>query len=270
VDEQLWLSSVSMRTSTVVGRPLKEQCATRRSPPPVQADFFFVPFYSRLALGLENQSVPPLPPYGSEPTCRLALGLKNQSARAALIATLRRQLEASPYYRRSGGRDHMFLLSSGRPMELLFGEALPLLADAIRLQVVPPSRPPDRGAQSQPLAGLAAGRWQRKVVRVPHFVPWLPQDDAVTAGSKRRSVCLEAMPQRATAISGGCRGDLGVISGGLSPSRRRRARGCARRSSPPPPPSAASPERTFAPPAARVHRHTTDAAARRRAQHGSG
>mmetsp|Transcript_44149 Transcript_44149/g.146282 ORF Transcript_44149/g.146282 Transcript_44149/m.146282 type:complete len:101 (-) Transcript_44149:435-737(-) len=100
-----------MRTSTVVGRPLKEQCATRRSPPPVQADFFFVPFYSRLALGL-----------------------KNQSARAALIATLRRQLEASPYYRRSGGRDHMFLLSSGRPMELLFGEALPLLADAIRLQ----------------------------------------------------------------------------------------------------------------------------------------
>ena len=88
----------------------------------------------------------------------------------------------------------MFLLSSGRPMELLFGEALPLLADAIRLQAIHLRADPDRGAQSQLFAGLAAGRWQRKEVRVPHFVPWLPQDDAVTAGSKRRSVCLEATP----------------------------------------------------------------------------
>ena len=58
----------------------------------------------------------------------------------------------------------MFLLSSGRPMELLFGEALPLLADAIRLQAIHLRADPDRGAQSQPLAGLAAGRWQRKEV----------------------------------------------------------------------------------------------------------
>ena len=79
---------------------------------PKLASFFFVPFYARIA-------------YSSKRSHR------------ALLNELQRALHASPYYQRSAGRDHMFVISSGRSMQQLFRDALPLVSSSILLKVKP-------------------------------------------------------------------------------------------------------------------------------------
>ena len=75
------------------------------------ASFFFVPFYSRI-LRSANRST-------------------QRRAQRALAAGL----AASPHWQRSAGRDHLLLVSSARPMDELYGEALPYVRDAIQLKI---------------------------------------------------------------------------------------------------------------------------------------
>ena len=63
---------------------------------PAKASLYFVPFYSRMAFS-------------------------NRSIRALMLSALEAGLGASPFWRRSRGRDHAFVISSTRPMEQLFG-----------------------------------------------------------------------------------------------------------------------------------------------------
>ena len=69
---------------------------------PDDASFFFVPFYSRMALELRRT---------------------NASLHAAMLGTLRAGLLASPHFRRSRGRDHLLLISSPKPMASVRREA---------------------------------------------------------------------------------------------------------------------------------------------------
>lgn len=78
---------------------------------PAQASFFFVPFYSRMALA----------------------GRKDLHGK--MVAALAAGLRSSPYWRRSHGRDHIVVVSSTRPMETLFKHAHPLVAPSILLKV---------------------------------------------------------------------------------------------------------------------------------------
>ena len=63
---------------------------------PTRASLYFVPFYSRMAFS-------------------------NRSIKALMLSTLEAGLGASPFWRRSRGRDHAFVVSSTRPMEQLYG-----------------------------------------------------------------------------------------------------------------------------------------------------
>ena len=65
---------------------------------PVHADFFFVPFYARLAYS-------------------------HRAMQAKMLAALVAGLRSSPYFARSGGRDHLLVVSSTRSMEQLYKHA---------------------------------------------------------------------------------------------------------------------------------------------------
>ena len=52
-----------------------------------------------------------------------------------MFSALRAGLNASRYWRRSGGRDHILLASSPRAMEALFGDTWHVVAPAILLKV---------------------------------------------------------------------------------------------------------------------------------------
>ncbi len=122
---------------------------------PSAAAFYFVPFYSRVSL-------------------------HNHTRHAALTRRLRAMLLASPHWKRSRGRDHVLVVSSTKPMESLFREALPLIRRALLLKV-------ELGDTRRHSA-----RRQHSHVAVPYYVPWLAKDDAVTVSTKKYSVCLEA------------------------------------------------------------------------------
>ena len=127
------------------------------------ASFFFVPFYSRI-LRSANRST-------------------QRRAQRALAAGL----AASPHWQRSAGRDHLLLVSSARPMDELYGEALPYVRDAIQLKI---ELGDTRRRESLRRANHVA---------VPYFVPWLAQDDATRAADKTQSVCLAGWSPAAAA-----------------------------------------------------------------------
>jgi len=185
---------------------------------PDEADFFFVPFYSRLAFELRRA---------------------NASMHRAMLAQLHAGLLASPHYARSRGRDHILIVSSARPMAALYQQALPLIASSILLKVEMASPEYSRGggcggldcgkaaggkagggklggggsdgamAEASLAAEAAAAPSPRpNHVAVPYFVPWLPLDDALPDADtpllgvaadtpwRRYSVCLQAAPDK--------------------------------------------------------------------------
>lgn len=143
-----------------------------------QADFFFVPFYSRLA-------------YADKVASR---GVRRQQAN--LTQTLHACLRASPWWRRSRGTDHVVAISSTRDPRKLFGAAWPQLRRAITLMI-------DTADARYPVRGDGrAGRSHRggtgtthegeggSRVTLPYFVPHFAEDDGVDAAAKEHSICF--------------------------------------------------------------------------------
>ena len=122
---------------------------------PSKATFFFVPFYSRMAW-------------------------ENRPMQAKMLAALKAGLSSSPYWRRSRGRDHLFVVSSTRAMEQLYKSALPLVSPSILLKV-------ELGDTRR-----KSDRRQPNHVAIPYYVPWLPRDESTKISNKRFSVCLES------------------------------------------------------------------------------
>ena len=131
---------------------------------PRSADFFFVPFYSRLAY-----------------ETRKATDATQKVFQRRMLKALYRGLQASPFWQRSGGRDHLFVVSSTRAMEQLFKELAPLVAPAILLKI-------ELGDTRR-----KSDRRRANHVALPYYVPWLPRDETTQRKADRRfSVCLEA------------------------------------------------------------------------------
>jgi hypothetical protein len=127
---------------------------------PKRADFFFVPFYARLA-------------YADK---QLASGKLQQR----MVAALRSGLLDSPYFRRSGGRDHVLVVSSTRAMEQIYRDAFKLVESSILLKI--------ELGDTRRRSDLR----RPNHVALPYYVPWLPRDESTRASTKRFSVCLEA------------------------------------------------------------------------------
>ena len=129
---------------------------------PRHAHFFFVPFYSRLAY-----------------PDRKASG-EQRAFRDNATATLGRCLRSSRWWRRSGGRDHLAVISSTRDPERLFGAAWPPLRKAILLRIEASDRRfGERGVPQR-----------RDQLVLPYYVPMFAEDHAVTPADKRHSVCF--------------------------------------------------------------------------------
>ena len=90
---------------------------SRRVLSPADADFFFVPFYARLA-------------YADKVATKRVRRLQKN-----LTGTLARCLADSPHWQASRGRDHFVTMSSTRDPRKLFGPAWPMLADAVLLRI---------------------------------------------------------------------------------------------------------------------------------------
>ncbi|KAL1522962.1 hypothetical protein AB1Y20_017926 [Prymnesium parvum] len=121
---------------------------------PERASFFFVPFYSRLAIA-------------------------NRTIQLKMLDALRTGLSESPYWRRSRGRDHMLLISSVRAMEVLFESQLPLISSSVLLKIeISDTR-------------RASALRQPNHVAVPYYVPLHPRSEQM-ARNRPYSVCLEA------------------------------------------------------------------------------
>ena len=130
---------------------------------PDRADFFFVPFYARIAYAEMRASAAP-----------------ERSLQARMLAALRAGLKDSRHWRRSRGRDHIYVVSSTRPMEALFGASLSLVAQSILLKI----ELGDRRRKSDVR--------QPNHVALPYYVPWLARDEGARREGKRFSVCLDA------------------------------------------------------------------------------
>ena len=144
---------------------------------PEAASFFFVPVYARIALA-------------------------NRRLQRKVLKRLRAGLAASAYWQRSAGRDHVFVVSSSRPMAQLYREALPLVSPSILLKV-------ELGDSRRPTS-----QRQPNHVALPYYVPWLPRDDAARLPDKRFSVCMEAT------VAGGGRHLAPRTSGASSATRK--------------------------------------------------
>ena len=136
---------------------------------PDAADFFYVPFYSRLAYETRKADS------HARHTADSARGFQRR-----MLIALSAGLHASPHWRRSHGRDHLLLVSSTRSMEQLFKEVTPLVAPSILLKV----ELGDRRRKSD--------KRMPNHVALPYYVPWLPRDESTRKSDKRYSVCLEA------------------------------------------------------------------------------
>ena len=84
---------------------------------PNDADFFFVPFYARLA-------------YADKVASKRVRRLQRN-----LTDSLARCLDASQHWRASQGRDHFVILSSTRDPRKLFGKAWAMLSDSVLLRI---------------------------------------------------------------------------------------------------------------------------------------
>ena len=129
---------------------------------PRRAHFFFVPFYSRLAY-----------------PDRKASGAQ-RAFRDNATATLSRCLRASRWWRRSGGKDHLAVVSSTRDPERLFGAAWPPLRKAILLRIE---------ASDRRFGERGVLRRHDQLV-LPYYVPMFAEDHAVAPAAKRHSVCF--------------------------------------------------------------------------------
>ena len=129
---------------------------------PARADFFYIPFYSRLTYADRKAT-----------HAQRALAL---NATATLAACLR----ASPWWRRGSGKDHLAVLSSTRDPQVLYGAAWPLVRRAILLRIEAADRRfGERGLLRK------AGQ-----LVIPYYVPLFTEDHAVRRADKRHSVCF--------------------------------------------------------------------------------
>jgi hypothetical protein len=129
---------------------------------PGRADFFYIPFYSRLTYADRKAT-----------HAQRALAL---NATATLAACLR----ASPWWRRGGGKDHLAVLSSTRDPQVLYGAAWPLVRRAILLRIEAADRRfGERGLLRK------AGQ-----LVIPYYVPLFEEEHAVRRADKRHSVCF--------------------------------------------------------------------------------
>ena len=113
-----------------------------------------------------------------------------------------------------GGRDHLLLVSSARPMDELYGEALPV-RDAIQLKI---ELGDTRRRESLRRANHVA---------VPYFVP-AAQDDATRAADKTQSVCLAGWSPAAAAGARRSRAPSAIFRTPTCANSRRRTSGSAR------------------------------------------
>ena len=191
---------------------------------PEHADFFFVPFYGRLA-------------YADKTATK-----RIRKMQLNLTASLHECLRASPWWQRGRGRDHVALISSTRNPRKLYGDAWPLLKRSILMRieaadrrydnvkrakqkVMPPwmlanrpssrnnwvdyaRRPMDRGRGLLEMAAPAGddrGWLGRRLADdhgdsssfspsaplvVPYYVPHFPGDDKITPSTKKHSICF--------------------------------------------------------------------------------
>ena len=138
--------------------------------------------------------------------------------RSAALRALAAALAASPHWQRSAGRDHLLLVSSARPMDELYGEALPYVRDAIQLKI---ELGDTRRRESLRRANHVA---------VPYFVPWLAQDDATRAADKTQSVCLAGWsPAAAAGCARRSRAPSAIFRTPTCANSRRRTSGSAAR-----------------------------------------
>ena len=152
-----YLSEVAMHRSLLL--------SPHRVRRPADADFFFVPFYSRLAYADRKA------------------GRRVRRMQANLTASLERCLRLSKSWRRSGGLDHLVAISSTRDPRKLYGGAWPLLRRGVLLRIEAVDHRYRRGPRANPNAAVAS-------LVVPYFVPHFEEDDAVSAATKRHSVCF--------------------------------------------------------------------------------
>ena len=161
---------------------------------PEAADFFFVPFYARLA-------------YADKKATKRIRRLQHNLT-GALYACLRH----SPWWRRSRGRDHFASVSSTRNPEKLFGEAWPLLKRAVLLRIeAADDRYRGKASAATRVHRIRRGDvYQRRhahgrrlghaisdgaladaaTLVVPYYVPHFAEDDNVSPASKRNTVCF--------------------------------------------------------------------------------
>ena len=170
---------------------------------PELADFFYVPFYARLA-------------YADKKASKHVRRLQHNIT-SALYTCLRH----STWWRRSRGRDHFASMSSTRDPKKLFGDAWPLLkrgvmlrieaaderyrgtsksavARANRIALVGRRRRHSPGRSHARSPGRSLGRADSSdealaasgTLVVPYYVPHFAADDAVRPTDKRHSVCF--------------------------------------------------------------------------------
>ena len=158
-----------------------------------EADFFFVPFYARLAYADKR---------ASKRTRRMQKNLTS-----ALASCLR----SSRWWQRARGRDHFTLISSTRNPTKLFGDAWPLLKHATILKIEAADerytatrsaaalsrraarrrkRTPGRQLGDGGGVGVAHAAGEGEGIVIPYYVPHFAGDDWVAPALKRHSVCF--------------------------------------------------------------------------------
>jgi hypothetical protein len=149
------------------------------------ADFFYVPFYARLA-------------YADKVASKTVRRLQ-----ANLTDTLAACLRGSAAFRRSAGHDHLVAISSTRDPKKLFGAAWMLLKRAmlLRIEAAPDRRYEHQGSGRRLSQGGSSRRARRAAKRtkrdstppllvLPYYVPNFADDENVSKVSKTSSVCF--------------------------------------------------------------------------------
>lgn len=149
------------------------------------ADFFYVPFYARLA-------------YADKVASKTVRRLQ-----ANLTDTLAACLRGSAAFRRSAGHDHLVAISSTRDPKKLFGAAWMLLKRAmlLRVEAAPDRRYEHQGSGRRLSQGGSSRRARRAAKRtkrdstppllvLPYYVPNFADDENVSKASKTSSVCF--------------------------------------------------------------------------------
>ena len=149
------------------------------------ADFFYVPFYARLA-------------YADKVASKAVRRLQ-----ANLTDTLAACLRGSAAFGRSAGHDHLVAISSTRDPERLFGAAWALLKRAMLLRIeATPDRRYERQGNGRRLSQGGSSRRARRAAKrtkrnitppplvLPYYVPNFAHDENVSKASKTRSVCF--------------------------------------------------------------------------------